>query len=121
MSEIVQERRANHEECPNSARTREDISEIKLAIREMATSMNKLALVEERQLQATAAQERCFGLLDKMESRLLRHDTRLTNLETKAAIDSKDVAKYIGWTDKAIYAMLGLVCMYVFKKTGLVI
>lgn len=85
----------------------DDVSEMKSALKDLATAITKLALIEERQANAAAAQERAFAALERVEMRL--------------SILEKDVPanKRISvWFDRAIWAALGLMVMTVLKKSG---
>lgn len=53
---------------------REDMGEMKLGITKMADALTKLAVVEERQAQAIAAQERAFNALERVEERQRQHE-----------------------------------------------
>jgi alpha-D-ribose 1-methylphosphonate 5-triphosphate synthase subunit PhnI len=86
----------------------EDVSEMKSVLKDLATAITKLALIEERQANAAAALERAFGALERVESRV-------------SALE-KDVPanKRVGvWLDRAIWAGMGLLAMTVLKKSGL--
>lgn len=86
----------------------EDVSEMKSVLKDLATAITKLALIEERQANAAAALERAFGALERVEARV-------------AALE-KDVPanKRVNvWVDRAIWAGLGLLAMTVMKKSGL--
>jgi hypothetical protein len=86
----------------------EDVSEMKSVLKDLATAITKLALIEERQANAAAALERAFGALERVEARV-------------AALE-KDVPanKRVNvWVDRAIFAGLGLLAMTVMKKSGL--
>ena len=86
----------------------EDVSEMKSVLKDLATAITKLALIEERQANAAAALERAFGALERVEARV-------------AALE-KDVPanKRVNvWVDRAIFAGMGLLAMTVIKKSGL--
>jgi hypothetical protein len=86
----------------------EDVSEMKSVLKDLATAITKLALIEERQANAAAALERAFGALERVEARV-------------AALE-KDVPankRLNVWVDRAIWAGLGLLAMTVMKKSGL--
>lgn len=86
----------------------EDVSEMKSVLKDLATAITKLALIEERQANAAAALERAFGALERVE-------TRVTALE-KDVPANKRVSV---WVDRAVWAGLGLLAMTVMKKSGL--
>lgn len=85
-----------------------DVSEVKTALRELADAITKLALIEERQTQAAAAQERAFAALERVEQ-------RVTALEMQAPANKRISV----WVDRMMFASMGLLVMFVFKKTGL--
>lgn len=86
----------------------EDVSEMKMAMKDLASAITKLALIEERQSNAAAALERAFAALERVE-------LRLTALE-KDVPANKRVSV---WVDRAIWAGMGLLAMTVIKKSGL--
>ncbi len=85
-----------------------DVSEMKSAMKDLATAITKLALIEERQANAAAAQERAFGVLAKLEDRVSR-------LETYVPANKKVSV----WLDRATWAGMCLLAMLVVKKSGL--
>lgn len=86
----------------------EDVGEVKSALRELAAAVTRLALIEERQTQAAAAQERAFGALENLERRIAR-------LEQQAPANKRVSV----WIDRAMFAAMGLLVMFVFKKVGI--
>lgn len=85
-----------------------DVSEMKAAMKDLATAITKLALIEERQANAAAAQERAFAVLAKLEE-------RVTHLETYVPANKRVSV----WLDRATWAGMGLLAMLVLKKSGL--
>ena len=81
---------------------------MKTALRELADAITKLALIEERQTQAAAAQERAFAALERVEQ-------RVTALEMQAPANKRISV----WVDRMVFASMGLLVMFVFKKAGL--
>lgn len=77
-------------------------------LNKLAEAVSKLALVEERQTQFAAAQERAFHALEKI-------DLRLSALEQHVPA-SKRLSV---WFDRATWAAMGLLVMTVLKKSGL--
>lgn len=100
-----------------------DVGDIKAALRDLATAVTRLAVVEERQQQAAAAQERGFRALERVEARLtaLEHqmpdglDQRLVHLEQQAPQSTRAAA----WVDRAVWACAAAGVMYVAKSAGL--
>lgn len=86
----------------------EDVGEMKAALKDLATAITKLALIEERQSNAAAAQERAFKVLAKLEE-------RVTNLEVYVPANKRVSV----WLDRATWAGMGLLVMLVMKKSGL--
>ena len=87
----------------------EDFNEMQLVLRELTAAITKLALVEERQSQQSAALDRAFKVLERLEAR--------TALLELAAPDHKRAA---AWMDRGAFAALGVLGMYVAKKLGLI-
>lgn len=86
----------------------EDVTEVKSALNKLTDAVTKLALLEERQLHAAAAQERAFAALERVEKRLSALEAYIPN------------AKRTGlWVDRAVLFVMGLVAMYVAKTVGL--
>lgn len=86
----------------------EDVGEMKSVLKDLTAAITKLALIEERQTQAAAAQERAFGVLAKLEE-------RVSSLEAHVPANKRVSV----WLDRATWAALGLLGMYVAKKVGL--
>lgn len=87
----------------------EDVGEMKSAINKLTDAVTKLALLEERQAHTATALERAFGVLERVETRL--HTLEMHMPGTK---------RITIWIDRATYAALGLLVMFVLKKSGLV-
>jgi len=86
----------------------EDVNEMKNALKDLASAITKLALMEERQANASAALERAFGVLSKLEE-------RVANLEAYVPANKRVSV----WVDRATWAGMGLLAMLIFKKSGL--
>lgn len=86
----------------------EDITDIKLVLKELTVAINRLALVEERQTQTAAALERVFVVLEKVEM-------RVTSLEM-VAVSSKQTNK---WVELAVWAAVVVVAAFVARGVGL--
>jgi chromosome segregation ATPase len=86
----------------------EEVSEMKSVLKDLATAITKLALIEERQANAAAALERAFGALERVES-------RVSALEKEVPANKRVSV----WVDRAIWAGMGLLVMTVMKKSGL--
>lgn len=78
-------------------------------LRNLTDAVVRLALIEERQAQASLALERAFKMLEKMEERI-------------AAIEQSDVLQKqtSNWVLSGVWAAAGLAVMFVAKKAGLI-
>lgn len=88
---------------------RDDVSEIKGAVARVAEALERLARLEERQATASAALERAFGAIAKME-------TRLRGLEQAQPVQQMTS----DWVGKGVWAALGAAGLFVLKKLGVV-
>jgi hypothetical protein len=87
----------------------EDFGEMKVALREMANAISKIALVEERQQQAALAQERTFKGLEKLEA-------RLEKLEAQAPINLQNNKRI----ERLIIGLFSVVAAAVMYKLQLI-
>ena len=90
--------------------------EMKSDMRKMAEAVTKLAIVEERQNTDRLAQERAFKAISGLGEDIKAAVKRVEALE-HAAPAAKRTNE---WIDKGLWAMAGLVLMYIAKKAGLV-
>jgi chromosome segregation ATPase len=86
----------------------EDVGEMKSVLKDLTAAITKLALIEERQTQAAAAQERAFQALERVEQ-------RVSALEAYVPANKRVSV----WLDRATWGAIGLLLMFVAKKTGL--
>ena len=86
----------------------QDVSEMKTVLRELTSAITRLALVEERIATASAAQERAFAAIDKIEG-------RITKIEQKMP----EYSRVSIWVDRGIWAAAAAAVLYVAKKVGL--
>ena len=82
-----------------------DVSDIKGSIKDLTIAINKLALVEERLSNATAAQERSFKAIEKLEE-------RIDELEKKT-VTADSTTK---WLDRGLVAILGAFVAFVWER-----
>ena len=87
----------------------EDMSEMKLVMRDIASALTKLAIIDERQEKMSETQSRIFKLLDN-------HNGRIVALEK----DDSNQKVAVDWVYKAVWAMVGVAAMYALKLIGLV-
>jgi hypothetical protein len=86
----------------------EDIGEMKTALGRLTDAITKLALIEQQQAQAAAAQERAFRALEKVEGRVSEIERRLP-----------EVSRTSVWVDRAVWASVAAMAMFVAKKLGI--
>ena len=85
-----------------------DVSGMQEVLKELATAVTKLAVIEERQQQAAQSLERAFKALEKVK-------VRLGTIEKSQPLQQQSS----DWVTKGVWAVIGLVGMYVAKKMGL--
>lgn len=83
----------------------EDVGDIKGTLQNLTAAITKLALVEERLSVTMAAQERAFGAISKIES-------RLSALEAKVPVTDNSMK----WVDRGITAVVAAALMFVWEK-----
>jgi len=86
-----------------------DVVDMKAALGELSKSINKLALVEERQTQTAQALERAFKAISKIED-------RVTVLEQ----DAPKTKETSAWVDRFILAVVVVVMGFVGTRLGLI-
>lgn len=93
----------------------QDVTELRSVLRDLTQAINKLALVEERQHQVTAAQERAFKVLEKIEAKIEQIEGRVVALE----IAEPEQKRAAGWVTAAVWAAAGLAVTLVLGKMGM--
>jgi len=93
----------------------DDVGELKETLRQIATAVTRLALVEERQMQTNEALSRAFKQIDKLELKLTGIEQRIGALERMQPIQQQTN----GWVLTAVWAAAGAAVMFVAKKTGI--
>ena len=91
-----------------------DFGEIRNVLRDLTAAINKLALVEERQNNAAAAQERAFKVLERLESKIDALESRVVTLEI-AEPEQQRVSK---WVLTAVWAAAALAVTLRLAKLG---
>lgn len=86
----------------------EDVGEMKTVLRELTSAVNKLALVEQQQVQMAQAIERAFGTIEKIENRVTEIEKRLPEV-TRTSI----------WVDRAVWSTAAAAVVFILKKNGL--
>lgn len=94
----------------------DDIGEMRGAMKELAHSVAKLALIEERQTQANEALGRAFKSIDKVEHRIAQVEQRLAAIERDLPMQKQTS----GWVISAVWAAAGAAVLFVARKVGAV-
>ena len=92
----------------------EDVGELKETLRQIASAVTRLALVEERQMQTNEALSRAFKQIDKLDLKLTAVEQRLGALERMQPMQQQTN----GWVLTAVWAAAGAAVMFVAKKVG---
>ena len=92
----------------------DDVGELKETLRQIATAVTRLALVEERQSQTNEALSRAFKQIDKVELKLTGIEQRLGSLERLQPQQQQTSA----WVTTMLWATAGAAVMFVAKKVG---
>lgn len=92
----------------------EDVGELKETLRQIASAVTRLALVEERQSQTNEALSRAFKQIDKVELKLTGIEQRLGSLERLQPQQQQTSA----WVTTMLWATAGAAVMFVAKKVG---
>ena len=93
----------------------DDVGELKETLRQIATAVTRLALVEERQSQTNEALSRAFKQFDKVELKLTGIEQRLGTLERMQPLQQQTN----GWVMTSVWIVAGAAVMFVAKKTGI--
>ena len=93
----------------------EDVGELKETLRQIASAVTRLALVEERQMQTNEALSRAFKALDKLDIKLVSVEQRIGSLERMQPQQQQTTT----WVTTMLWAAAGAAVMFVAKKTGI--
>lgn len=94
----------------------DDIGEMRGAMKELAHSVAKLALIEERQAQANEALGRAFKQIDKIDAKLTAIEQRVASIERDMPMQKHTS----GWVMSGVVAAAGFAVIFVAKKAGLI-
>ena len=92
----------------------DDVGELKETLRQIASAVTRLALVEERQMQTNEALSRAFKALDKLDIKLVSVEQRIGSLERMQPQQQQTSA----WVTTMLWAAAGAAVMFVAKKVG---
>ena len=93
----------------------EDVGKLKETLRQIASAVTRLALVEERQMQTNEALSRAFKQIDKLDMKLTGIEQRLGTLERMQPLQQQTT----GWVMTSVWIAAGAAVMFVAKKTGI--
>ena len=93
----------------------DDVGELKETLRQIATALTRLALVEERQSQTNEALSRAFKQIDKVDLKLTGIEQRIGALERLQPLQQQTN----GWVMTSVWIAAGAAVMFVAKKTGI--
>ena len=93
----------------------DDVGELKETLRQIASAVTRLALVEERQMQTNEALSRAFKQIDKLDMKLTGIEQRLGTLERMQPLQQQTN----GWVMTSVWIVAGAAVMFVAKKTGI--
>ena len=93
----------------------DDVGELKETLRQIASAVTRLALVEERQMQTNEALSRAFKQIDKLDLKLTGIEQRLGTLERMQPLQQQTN----GWVMTSVWIAAGAAVMFVAKKTGI--
>ena len=93
----------------------DDVGELKETLRQIASAVTRLALVEERQMQTNEALSRAFKQIDKLDLKLTGIEQRLGTLERMQPLQQQTN----GWVMTSMWIAAGAAVMFVAKKTGI--
>ena len=92
----------------------DDVGELKETLRQIASAVTRLALVEERQMQTNEALSRAFKQIDKLDIKLVSVEQRIGSLERMQPQQQQTSA----WVTTMLWAAAGAAVMFVAKKVG---
>lgn len=93
----------------------DDVGELKETLRQIASAVTRLALVEERQMQTNEALSRAFKQIDKLDLKLTGIEQRLGTLERMQPLQQQTN----GWVMTSVWIAAGAAVMFVAKKSGI--
>ncbi len=92
-----------------------DVGDMKGVLRELTSAVAKLAIVEERQSQASLALERAFKVLEKTEGRHDALEKRVDVLEKAQPLQQQAT----DWIKGGVWSAVCIVMIFIAKKAGL--
>lgn len=93
----------------------QDMGDVKATMRQLTEMISKLALIEERQTQATQSIDRVSRHVEKVEAKTEAVEGRVDALERDQPMQRQTSQ----WVIAAVYGAAGLAVMFVAKSAGL--
>ena len=93
----------------------EDVGELKETLRQIASAVTRLALVEERQMQTNEALSRALDTLDKLDLKIVAVEQRIGSLERMQPQQQQTTT----WVVSAVWAAAGAAFFFIAKKAGI--
>lgn len=97
-----------------------DIRKIESSMSAMASALQKLAIVEERQVSAGQALERAFADLSRQQQQIAEQANRIRALEQALATAGIENRSRNIWVDRAITGIVCLAGFLLAKSLGLI-
>ncbi len=97
-----------------------DIKDMKQSLSTMASALNKLAVVEERQTNAAQALERAFGEIAKQHSTMSTMADRIRVLERTQESSNVETKGMNEWVKRALTAMIALAIFLLAQRMGII-
>lgn len=93
----------------------EDVEELNETLRQIASAVTRLAIVEERQMQTNEALSRAFKQIEKLDLKLTGIEQRLGTLERVQPQQQQTTT----WVVSAVWAAAGAAVLFIAKKAGI--
>lgn len=101
-------------------RLHDDVGDMKEALKELAASVSRLALVEERLGNTNQALERLFKAVEKLEVRVTAEENKTAAQAVTTAVQTVTSTRTSEWVDKGIWAALAGLGTYALTHIGFI-
>jgi hypothetical protein len=96
-----------------------DVIEVRASISKLTDALTKVAVIEERQGHSIETQSSILRELEGLNLRLDNTDVRVAKTENLIMALTKEDGKMTIWVERGVWALLGLVAVFVARKVGL--
>jgi hypothetical protein len=96
-----------------------DVIEVRASISKLTDALAKVAVIEERQGHSIETQSSILRELEGLNLRLDNTDVRVAKTENLIMALTKEDGKMTIWVERGVWALLGLVAVFVARKVGL--